>query len=112
MSIKIIKGNPDKFVFLEFDKDTVDTILKICNENETIINITLKITEAFDATKTLSVGIPADHEAFVSASDIDVEEVEITEHQQWYRCPTSKTLTLFSSGASATGAGQIFVEFL
>jgi len=99
-------------VILEFDKDSTDTILKVCVPPETIINVTINITEAFDATKVLSVGIPSDHELFVAAAMLDVETIAITEHQQWYKCPASRTLTLFASGASATGAGEIFIEFL
>jgi len=99
-------------VQFDFNKDTVDSVLQIIVPGETIIKISVQVTEAFEAIKVVTIGVPADHNKFVGISDTDLTIANVYEVSQYYTVVTSETLSFFASGASATGAGKIFVEFL
>lgn len=102
----------DKGVLLEIDNTTVTSVLKSLKENDTIINVTLDVTVAFDATKTITVGTPADNDKFVESTDIDLTTIGVYEITQYYVAASAETLSLYVSGASAGGAATLFIEML
>lgn len=102
----------DKGILLPIDNTTVTSVLKVLKENDTIINITLDVQAAFDATKTITIGTPADNNKFVKATDIDLTTVGVYEITQYYVASTVETLAIYISGASAGGSAILFIEML
>ena len=99
-------------IFFDFDKDTTDSVLKVVSATNVTINITINITEAFDATKVITIGIPSDHSKFISSTLIDLTTIGVYVIDLYYSDITNKTISFFASGASATGKGKVYIKML
>ena len=95
-----------------FDKDSTDATLKVIGVGESIINVTVEVTEVFEIAKILTIGIPSDHDKFVELTDIDLTTLGVYEKTLYYTATAGETVSAFFSGVSATGAGKIFIEML
>ena len=106
------KGKVKKEPSFEFDKDTVTSTLRTNKIGDIILKITLEVTEAFDATRTITIGTPADHDKYVKTTNTDLTKIGVYEVATYYKVLASETLVFYALGASATGAGNIYIEIL
>ena len=101
-----------KEILFDFDKDTATSTLRIMSPGDVILKITLEVTEVFAATKVITIGTPADNTKYVKTTNTDLTTIGVYEISQYYKVLAGETLAFYASGASATGAGNIFVELL
>ena len=94
------------------DKDTTNaTILGKLKEGQTLINATINVSQDYDAGYSFSVGTPADHDAFVKSTDINFEQIRLTECNNYYTAMAETTVAIYITGTSTQGA-TIFLELL
>jgi hypothetical protein len=101
-----------KDVKINLTKDTETSILKSCSVNDTIVKISIKITEAFDGDKKFTVGIPSNHSFFIAEDDINLNETNIYEFTYYYKVSSTTTLSLYGNGSSSQGNIELTVVII
>lgn len=85
--------------------------LKKLYPEDVVREIVVEITEVFDPGITVSVGVPANHDAVFAAADIDAQTVGLYKAFPYRESAATETLALYISAASATGAGKVYILF-